>query len=138
LIIPTRPSSVKLLAVLWILVGALSLLGGIALTVVSLHLPEIVPGRVLAVRSTLTSVALVAVALISFGLAYGSWTGKAWAWIVSLAFALFGIVFSVLSLFMRPGLGELIGLVIYLLVVYYLMQPCVRSFFGKGAVPSAG
>jgi hypothetical protein len=137
LTIPTRPSGVKLLAVLWILLGVLSLLGGVALTVVSLHLPEMFPGRLTALRSMLTGVVLVAVAVISFGLAYGSWKGKAWSWITSLAFALFGIVFSVFSLFIRPGLGELMGLVIYLLIVYYLMQPRVQSFFGRGAVAAA-
>lgn len=135
--IPTRPRGVKLLTILWILLGVLSLLGGVALAVVSLHIPEMFPGRVLAVRSMLTGVVLVAVAAISFGLAYGSWKGKTWSWIASLAFALFGIVFSVFSLFIRPGLGELIGFIIYLLIVYYLMQPRVQSFFRKGPMASA-
>ena len=135
--IPTRPSGVKLLAVLWILLAVLSLIGGVALTVVSLHIPEMFPGRVFVVRSMLTGVGLIVVAAISFGLAYGSWKGKAWSWIASLAFALFGIAFSVFSLFVRPGLGELIGLIIYLLIVYYLMQPRVQSFFGKGVMASS-
>jgi uncharacterized membrane protein (DUF2068 family) len=135
--IPTRPSGVTVLAALWILLGVLSLLGGGALTIVGFHLPEVFRGRAFAVRSMFVGVVLIVVALTSFGLAYGLWKGKAWSWIASLAFVLFGIVFSVFSLSYRPGLGELVGLVVYLLSVYYLMQPRVKSFFGKGAVASA-
>ncbi len=127
-----------MVAVLHILLGILLLLGGFALTVIGFGLPEMFPHvRWFAVRSVVVGIALVVFALIDFVLAYGLWNGKGWAWFAALVFALLGIVFSVFSLFLRPGMGELIWLIIDLLIVYYLMQPRVQAYFGRGTVVPA-
>jgi len=130
---------VRLLSVLHIILGVLLVFGGAALLAVGLVLPEMFPHvRLLfAVRSVTIGIILVAFALIDFILAYGLWTGRRWAWIASLAFAVLGIVLTVLSLFVRPGFGEILALILYLLVIYYLMQPRVQIFFGRGSGPSA-
>jgi len=98
---------------------------------VSFVIPEMFPHIRFAVRSATLGIALVILAVIDFILAYGLWTGRRWAWIASLAFAVLGIVITVLSLFGRPGLGAIFALILYLLVIYYLMQPRVHAFLVK-------
>jgi hypothetical protein len=51
----------------------------------------------------------------------------------SLVFSLFGIVVSVLGLFVRPRTGEFILFIIDLVIVYSLMQHGVQRYFGKGS-----
>jgi len=130
-----RPTGVTLLGVLQGFLGILLLLGFIALTIVSFGLPELFPHMRLLfpVRLFLVAVILLVLALVEFMLAYGLWSGMSWAWVASLAFALLGIVFAIFSLFLRPGIGEIISLLVNLLIVYYLMQPRIHSYFGKGS-----
>ena len=130
-----RPFGVTLLAALQILLGILELLGGAALAIVTFVLPDMFPHvRFFASRSMFSGLGLVAFALVDFILAYGLWKGKGWAWVGSLIFAVIGLVFSALSLFMRPRLGEGVSLILDLVILYYLMQPRVQSYFGKGKV----
>jgi hypothetical protein len=128
-----RPYGVTLLSALHILLGILLLLGGLALLTVEFVLPEMFPQvRWFAMRSTTIGIGLLVFALIYFVLAYGLWNGRGWAWTVSLIFAAIGIVISVLSLFVRPGLDELLSLILDLVIIYYLMQPRVQAVFGRG------
>jgi uncharacterized membrane protein (DUF2068 family) len=130
-----RPTGVTFLAVLQGFLGILLFLGFIALTVVSFGLPELFPHMrlIIPVRLFVVAVVLLVLALVEFVLAYGLWSGMSWAWVASLAFALLGIVFAIFSLFLRPGIGEIISLLVNLLIVYYLMQPSIHSYFGKGS-----
>jgi uncharacterized membrane protein (DUF2068 family) len=130
-----RPRGVELLTVLQMLLGILFLLGALTLTVVGSGLPEFLP-RVRSFSVGLSVVALVLFVLggIEFVLAFGVWSRKGWAWGASLGFAILSVVFFVFSLFLRPGLRELVSLIIDLLVLYCLMQPRVEAYFGKRAV----
>jgi uncharacterized membrane protein (DUF2068 family) len=132
-----RPMGIKLLTILQIVLGILFLLGALAIGVAGFGLPEIFPHvRVFPVRLFTVAVVLFILAVIEFTLAFGVWSGKSWACTASLAFAILSVVFFVFSLFLRPGLGELASLIIDLLVLYYLMQPRVQAYFGKGASAS--
>jgi len=129
-----RPGGVRLLAILQILLGILFFLGALALTIVGFGLPEVFPHvRLFPVRLFVVAIVLFVLVAIEFVLAVGVWRGIGWAWGSSLAFAVLGVVFFVFSLFLRPGLGEILALIIDLLVLYYLMQPRVQAYFGKGA-----
>lgn len=127
-----RPVGVAVLSVLHVLLGILLLLGGFALMIVGFVVPEVLPHFRFPIRMTVIAVALLAFALIDFVLAYALWIGRRWAWVVSLIFAVVGIIFSVFSLFLRPGIGETVSLVTDLVIVYYLMQPRVGAYFGRG------
>jgi uncharacterized membrane protein (DUF2068 family) len=108
--------------------------GAFALTVAGFGLPEVFPHvRFFPVRLSVVAIVLFILAAIELVLAFGVWSGIRWAWGSSLAFAVLGVVFFVFSLFLRPGLGEILALIIDLLVLYYLMQPRVQAYFGKGA-----
>ena len=129
----TRPFGITLLVVLQIILGILELLGALVVAFVSFVLPEMFPHvRFFAPRSMFSGVVLVVFAFVEFILAYGLWMGKGWAWIGSLIFAVVVLVFSAFTLFMRLRVGEVIALVLNLVIIYYLMQPRVQSYFGKG------
>jgi uncharacterized membrane protein (DUF2068 family) len=114
------------------------LLGVFALTVVGLSLQEVVPHiRLFPVRLIAVVIVLFIFAAIEFVLAFGVWNGMGWAWWASLVFAVLGIVFFVLSIFLRPGFGEIVSLIIDLLALYCLMQPRVQAYFGKGPAARA-
>lgn len=130
-----RPIGVTILAILQTLLGILTLLGGIAIASVGFVLPEIIPHvRWFAFRSLIFGLGLLVFALVDFILAYGLWEGKGWAWVGSLLFVLIGIVLSVFSLFVNPRIGELVSLIIDLVIVYYLMQPRVHTYFRRRGI----
>lgn len=134
----TRPFGITLLAVLQIILGILELLGAFVVAFVSFVLPEVFPHvRFFAPRSPFSGLGLVVFAFVEFILAYGLWEGKGWAWIGSLILAVISLVFSAFTLFMRPRVGEVIALVLNLVIMYYLMQPRVQSYFGKGKLSVA-
>ncbi len=131
-----RPFGVTVLTVLEIVLGVLTLLGGMALLFVGFILPEIFPRvRYVAAGSALSGFGLAGLAIVDFIVAFGLWSGVNWARTLALIFAVFGIGFSVLSLFLRPRVGEFTALVLDLVIVYYLMQPRVQSYFQRRAIP---
>lgn len=133
-----RPFGVKLPAGLEIILGSLVFLGGIVQLFVGFVLPEMFPHvRFFMPRSTISGLALIGLALVDFVLAFGLWKGKGWAWVASLLFAVLGIGFSVFSLFLRPRVGEFVSLILNLVILYYLMQPRVQSYFGRGTIPAS-
>jgi uncharacterized membrane protein (DUF2068 family) len=134
-----RPLGVTILSMLHVLLGILFLLGSLALVVVGFVLPEIFPHvRFFAVRSVAVGVLLLVLAVVDFGLASWLWVGKHWAWIAAMVFAALGIVFSIFTLFVRPGIAELVTLILDLIIIYYLIQPQVQTYFGRREGPSAG
>jgi uncharacterized membrane protein (DUF2068 family) len=79
-------------------------------------------------------VVFLVLAVLDFVIAYGLWSGKRWAWVLSLVFSVLGVMSSIFSLFLRPRIGEFLALVIDLAIVCYLIQPRVQAYFGRGAV----
>jgi uncharacterized membrane protein (DUF2068 family) len=73
---------------------------------------------------------LLALAVTDAILAYGLWTRKSWAWIGGIAVAALSIILSVLTLFLRPTLGEVAFLFLNLMIMYLLMQPRIQGCFG--------
>jgi hypothetical protein len=127
-----RPFGVTLLATLEVILGVLVLLGGLTIVIEGFILSDMFPYvRWFPFRITSIGIALLVFALIDFALAVGLWVGKRWAWIAGLVCATLGIMLGILSLFLRPGTGELIALVLDLVMIYYLMQPKVQAYFPK-------
>jgi uncharacterized membrane protein (DUF2068 family) len=123
----SRPTGITILAVLEIL-GGLALLAGGALL--------IAVGAI--AGSGLVSGAggiLIILGLLSFVVTYGLWTGKGWAWRIALILSIVGIVFGAVSI--AEGLtGSIIGIIINLIVIYYLTRPYVRAYFGRSPTGS--
>lgn len=136
-----RPIGITLLAVLHVLQAVFLFFGGVALLALGAFarrrffgMPHFLHGVV-----SLIGVVVVVVGVLYLGLAWGLWSGRGWAWTISLILAVLGIIVSVVFL-ARGGLGTLVVLILDAVIVYYLFTPNVRAFFGEyGArAPSAG
>lgn len=124
-----KPFGVTLLSAFHVMIGVLLALQGLGLLARY--------ARLLGLRSGVVGGGLVVFAFIAFVLAYGLWTGRRWSWTVAVGCAVLGILFAVLSLFVRPRVGPIIELLLYVLVIYYLMQPRVQAYLGRSVTSSA-
>jgi uncharacterized membrane protein (DUF2068 family) len=116
-----RPTGVTILGLLFIITGALSLLGGIA-TLVAIPFAAILGAL------------WIALGIASLVVAYGLFKGKSWAWFVAVVLSTIGIIVNVISLVtgnMSAITGVLVGIAINAIVLYYLSRRNVRQYFGK-------
>lgn len=123
-----RPTGVAILAILEAFVGVYYLITGFgefvaAAVIRSLALSGITHD-VMAMIPRVLGTMLMIVGLLSILLAWGIWTGKGWARMVALVFAIVAIILSLISL-------HFVGLVIDVIIVYYLTRPNVKQFFTK-------
>lgn len=128
----TRPFGITLLSVLHALQAILFFVGGIALMALGAFMRRGFFGvhRLLGGAASLVGAVVVIIGLLYFGLAWGLWNGKGWAWTVSLILAGLGIIISLISL-LGGGFGSLIVLILDAIIIYYLLTLHVRTFFGE-------
>ena len=139
-----RPSGVAILSILAALGGILCLIGAAVLGILAGTWSEFIEtmveeygaGAIPGVGGFLTGIimAIAAVAAIIGILylinAYGLWVGKSWAWWLTIILSVLGIIGGLLSL----PVG-IIGIIIYILIIYYFTRPHVKEFFGLAAPP---
>lgn len=80
-------------------------------------------------------VVLVAIAIVSFVVAYGLLKGKGWAWTVAIILSIISIVWNAITLAGGNFFG-IISIIISAVIIYYLYRPHVKAYFGKGVSPS--
>ena len=124
----SRPMGVTILAILEVLGGVFSLVTGISEFFVAAIIRGLggygIPSDVIRMIPSVVGTVLIIIGLVSLLLAWGLWTGKGWAWMVALIFAILSIIVSLISF-------HLIKLVIDAIIVYYLTRPNVKKFFKK-------
>jgi lysylphosphatidylglycerol synthetase-like protein (DUF2156 family) len=127
-----RPLGITLLAVLHVLQAVFLFLVGVALIVLGALIRRGLfgPPRFLHGFVSLIGVVVVVVGLVYLGLAWGLWTGKGWAWVLSLVLAALGIIVSLISL-VRGRFLAIVVLILDAIILYYLFRPNVRAFFGE-------
>ena len=81
-------------------------------------------------------VVLVAIAIVSFVVAYGLLKGKGWAWTVSIILSIISIVWNAITLVTAANFGGIISIIISGVILYYLFRPHVKAYFGKGVSAS--
>lgn len=131
-----RPTGVTILAILEIIVGIVSLISGLAITILFAtvggmmgRIPEAAPlAALFGAFGAVIGGLLILVSIVCFIIAYGFWKGKGWAWVLGLIFAIIGIISGLISL---PG--GIISIIINGLIIYYLTRPHVKEFFGRAA-----
>jgi uncharacterized membrane protein (DUF2068 family) len=79
---------------------------------------------------------LVALAIVSFFVAYGLWKGRGWAWTVTLILSIISIVWNAITIATAANFGGIISIIISGIIIYYLYRPHVKAYFGKGVSPS--
>jgi hypothetical protein len=134
----SRPTGVTILAILEIIGGIFALLAsatffllGALATGIEFDMVEGAPFMMpfLGALATLVGVVFIVVGLVAFVLAYGFWTGKGWAWILGIIFAIIGIVLGAVSLVGSPA--SIVGIVLNIVIIYYLTRPHVKEWFGR-------
>ena len=128
----TRPTGVTILAVLEALGGLVWLLAGAGIMMVGALMPIFGVGlaMVFGAIAGLMGLVFMIFGIIAFVLAYGLFTGKEWAWLWSLIFAVIGIILALFEAMSSLGSG-ILPIIIYLVIIYYLTRPHVKAFFGK-------
>ena len=145
-----RPTGVTILGILAILSGIAGLAAGAVLLGASLAVGTITSSlkdyltsqgySQLSSYVTASNVALVLGILGAFSLivglfwlaeGWGALNGKGWAWTVGIILLVLSIINSILQVAFG-NFSSALGLVINLLVVYYLTRAHVKAFFGKG------
>lgn len=135
---PPRPVGVAVLTVLQVISG----LGDIAIGAVLLILAVIAGaliGGALVTLLFLLDFVVMGLGIFSFILAYGLWTGKGWAWALSLIGAIIGIVLGAMTIIVSYAEGSgliasfasIVPIVLYLIILAYLNTGNVRAFFGR-------
>ena len=79
---------------------------------------------------------LLALAIVSFLVAYGLLKGLRWAWTVTVILSIISIVFNAISL-ATGNIASIISIIISGIILYYLYRPHVKSYFGKGVSTSS-
>ena len=68
----------------------------------------------------------IALGVISFVMAWGLLKGKSWAWTITLILTIISLIFDLPSM-------NVIGIILDIVILYYLFRPHVKAYFGKGA-----
>jgi hypothetical protein len=127
---PPRPTGIAIIAILEILVGLLAAAGGALIVGVasSSVLNSYGVGMFSGIIAVIGGFAII-IGLFAIFVGWGMWTGKGWAWTLALVLYILGALFGILTL----PIG-IVGLVIDLLLIWYLYRPHVKAFFGKGGM----
>ncbi|HEY7110919.1 MAG TPA: hypothetical protein VH415_15945 [Nitrososphaeraceae archaeon] len=128
-----RPLGVTIVAILMIISGVISLvggslglIGGIALSVLA-NDPEF---GIFAAGLVAISSIIIALGIASLVVAWGLIRGKRWAWLVTIIIAIILIISSIAGI-ASGQLYSIVTLVIYFVIVYYTYRPEVKSYFGR-------
>src|SRR6266705_2522161 len=149
---PARPTGVTILAIISILVGVGFLaFGGLLLAaaaivstldlsatypqLASYNLTSATIGAILGIFGAV----ILILGLLDLVLGIGFLGGKGWAWTLGMIVAVLNIVVDIPSIYLF-GAGSAFGLIIAIIILYYLTRPRVKAFFGKApwAPPTMG
>ncbi len=143
---PKRPTGVTVLAILEILGGLAGLVGGAALIgvaalVSSSNFATLYPqlagiGSVSTLLYALGALALI-FGILGLVLGIGFLGGKGWAWTLGIVVGILNIVVSIAETAIGFS-SNIIGIIFPIIIIYYLMRPHVKAFFGKGPVMAGG
>lgn len=136
---PPRPLGIVILAVLQILSGIGDVFIAVLLLFAFIFLGG-VKGGVPADALLFLGILALILGAFSFVLAYGLWTGKGWAWGLSIIGAVIGLALGLLWLVVSgltpQSLTSLVPIILSAIILIYLNTSGVRAFFGKlGGVP---
>ena len=126
-----RPRGLIVVIVLEVLVGLLSIVGGI--TSLSLHNLPLPQGLgFLQVLAPVLPIVMISLGVFFLILCYGLWRGYRWAWLLTIIFEIVHILVDIGFIASRSfALDKIIGLILIIATLYYLLRPKVRAYFNK-------
>jgi len=130
-----RPTGLTILAVLFVIAGAFTLLGGI--TTLETAIAQASGSILTELEVLIIPLGIEILCIASFVVALGLFTVKSWwVWLVAVVLSTIGLIVNVVSLVipnMFPMVGAVVGIVINAIVLYYLSRRNVRQYFGNKA-----
>src|SRR5213592_1147424 len=146
----SRPTGVTVLAILAILVAIFLLFTGAVLIGLGLvigtyaasqitsslaaagypGLASLGAGTIAAIITAFGAIFLI-LGLLDVALGVGFLGGKGWAWTLGMIVSVINIVWNILQI----GFGSYssaFGVIIFVIIAYYLTRPHVKAFFGRG------
>jgi hypothetical protein len=129
---PPRPTGVTVLGVLAILAGLAGLGGGALLLGLSGVVASTYPGGATVAAAIGAVLLIIGILELVYGI--GFFGGKSWAWTLAMIGSVLNIIFGIVSIAFG-SFGSVFGLIISILILYYLTRPHVKAYFGK--VPPA-
>lgn len=76
----------------------------------------------------------IAIGIVWLVLAWGLFTAKGWAWIITVILAIISAIFSAIGVF-GGAVWYLGTLIIDIVILYYMYRPNVKSYFGRVKIP---
>ena len=130
-----RPTGLTILAVLFLIAGSFTLVGGITTLETALAQAS---GPILTDLEVLfIPLAVEILCIASFVVALGLFTVKSWwVWLVAVVLSAIGLVVNVVSLvipnmFTISAAGAMVGIAINAIILYYLSRRNVSQYFGN-------
>src|SRR5690348_3661603 len=129
----TRPRGLLVISIVLALAGLLSLIGGLIPAAFSLN-AEAQGLGFLQFLAPVLPIVLIVLGIFYLSLSYGLWKGYRWAWAANVAFILVHIVADIGFVASRSfAIDKIIGLAIIVAMLWYLLRPRVRAYFGNRA-----
>ena len=130
-----RPTGLTILAVLFLVAGAFTLLAGI--TTLEAALAQASGPILTDLEALFIPLGVEILCIASFVVALGLFTVKSWwVWFVAVVLSTIGLVVNVISLLI-PNMftitGPVVGIAINAIILYYLSRRNVRLYFGNKA-----
>ena len=127
-----RPTGLTILAVLFVIAGAFTLLAGI--TTLETALVQASGPILTDLQVLFIPLGIEILCIASFVVAFGLFSGKSWwVWLVGVVLSTIGLVLNVISLItasMIPMADALVGVAINAIILYYLSRRNVRQYVG--------
>ena len=128
-----RPTGLTILAVLFIIAGAFTLLAGI--TTLETALAQASGPILTDLEALFIPLGIEILCIASFVVALGLFTVKSWwVWLVAVVLSTIGLVVNIVSLVI-PNMftitGPVVGIAINAIILYYLSRRNVRQYFGN-------
>jgi hypothetical protein len=129
-----RPTGVTVLAILEALIGLVMVFEGSGLALLGALAGMFTEGLAdfLGALSGILGVVMIVIGVLSFFTAFGVWNGRSWAWTLSVVLTILGLLFGLIFLFGSLIL-QIVWIVVYAVIIYYLYRPNVKFFFGKSS-----
>ena len=120
---PARPLGVTIFAIIAFIGGIFGLLGGAM--VLSGTTPE----------PLWLGYIVIIFAILGLALGFGFFRGMGWAWMAGLGIYILSLPLGLYEISLGGAglIGGIIRVVVGLIVIYYLMRPQVKAFFGRSA-----
>ena len=140
--IKKRPTGITVIAILIIIGGILLLLAGIGGVVVG---SLFISSQIIGLGFVIIGAIILAVGIGYLVVSYGLLKGKRWSWTITVVLLFIGIAIDVASIiifgyfainmdtssFLTTNSGSIAGIIISVIILYYLYRPHVKSYFGK-------